>query len=68
VKSQFDPNQSFHLAAVAAVTDLLDGRPQDAPEYAVINVWGKINPSPFIFAFIFGQWPSMAIPHGKYKT
>jgi hypothetical protein len=48
VKSQFDPNQSVHLAAVAAVTDLLDGRPQDAPEYAVINVWGEINPSPFI--------------------
>jgi type III restriction enzyme len=38
VKLQFDPNQPFQLAAVAAVTDLFDGQPQGAPEYAVINL------------------------------
>jgi hypothetical protein len=38
VKLQFDPNQSFQLDAVAAVTDLFDGQPQGAPEYAVINL------------------------------
>jgi hypothetical protein len=38
VKIQFDPNQSFQLDAVAAVTDLFDGQPQGAPEYAVISL------------------------------
>ena len=37
MKFQFDPNQQYQLDAVAAVTDLFDGQPQGAPEYAVIH-------------------------------
>src|SRR3989442_4447512 len=37
MKLQFDPNQPYQLDAVAAVTDLFDGQPQEAPEYAVIH-------------------------------
>jgi type III restriction enzyme len=37
MKLQFDPNQLYQLDAVAAVTDLFDGQPQGAPEYAVIH-------------------------------
>lgn len=38
MKLQFDPNQTFHLDAMAAVTDLFDGQPQGPPEYSVINL------------------------------
>jgi type III restriction enzyme len=44
MKLQFDPNQTYQLDAVAAITDLFDGQPQGTPEYAVINtgVWGSL--------------------------
>lgn len=38
MRLQFDPNQSFQLDAVAAITNLFDGQPQGAPEYAVIQL------------------------------
>ena len=34
MKLQFDPNQTFQLEAVAAVTDLFDGQPQSEPRLA----------------------------------
>jgi type III restriction enzyme len=42
MKLQFDANQPYQLAAIAAITDLFDGQPQGAPEYSVIQMgdWG----------------------------
>ena len=37
MKLQFDPNQKFQLNAVAAIADLFEGQPQNAPEYSVIK-------------------------------
>lgn len=42
MKLQFDPNQAFQRDAVSAVTDLFEGQPQGAPEYAVIQM-GEIG-------------------------
>ncbi len=38
MKLKFDASQQFQLDAVAAITDLFDGQPQGAPEFAVVNV------------------------------
>jgi type III restriction enzyme len=38
VNLQFDPNQSFHPDAIAAITGAFNGQPQGAPACAVINV------------------------------
>ena len=38
MKLQFDANQPYQLAAIAAVTDLFEGQPQSAPEYSVIQM------------------------------
>ncbi len=38
MKLQFDPNQPFQLAAMAAVTELFEGQPQGPPEYSVIKL------------------------------
>ena len=38
MKLHFDPNQQFQLDAIAAVTDLFEGQPQNAPTFTPINV------------------------------
>jgi type III restriction enzyme len=38
MKLQFDANQPYQLAAIAAVTDLFEGQPQGTPEYSVIQM------------------------------
>jgi type III restriction enzyme len=35
MKLQFDPNQQYQRDTVATVTDLFDGQPQGAFEYAI---------------------------------
>ncbi|MGA2617128.1 MAG: DEAD/DEAH box helicase family protein [Thermoguttaceae bacterium] len=44
MKLQFDANQPYQKAAIAAVIDLFDGQPQGASEYSVIQVgdWGGL--------------------------
>ena len=37
MKIQFDPNQNFQLDAIAAIGDVFDGQPQDAPAFSVIK-------------------------------
>ena len=37
MKLQFDPYQTFQLAAIAAIVDIFDGQPQGPPEYSVIS-------------------------------
>jgi type III restriction enzyme len=38
VKLQFDANQQFQLDSIASITDLFEGQPQGAPEYAVVDL------------------------------
>ena len=44
MKLHFDSNHAFQLDAMAVLTDIFDGQPQGAPEYAVLNMgdWGDI--------------------------
>src|SRR3990172_6705415 len=44
MKLKFEAKQQFQLDAIAAVTDLFDGQPQQATEYAVIDLgdWGGL--------------------------
>jgi type III restriction enzyme len=44
MKLQFDPNQPYQTAAVAAVTGIFDGQPREAPEFAVVDMRDWIEP------------------------
>jgi type III restriction enzyme len=38
MKLQFDPNQTFQIAAIDAVTNLFDGQPESPPEFSIIKM------------------------------
>ncbi len=49
MRLQFDPNQTYQLDAIAAVTDLFEGQPQRDPDYSIIDRRGLGD-------LLIGQW------------